>query len=116
MGPSAGVNLNYLLLSSAAHTSGKLHVRVNPTQSMYATYANVKGVPAPEGLSGMSLTGLKVMDSIVANIKSSRTSKADNGDGMDAFRALVNQFHELQKSQGPYAQALGTGLFLDMTA
>ncbi|GEM_PF-5458482 len=116
MGPSAGINLNYLLLSTAAHSTGKLHIQVNPNQSMYASYANVKGIPAPEGMTGMSLTGLKVMDTIVSNIRSARNNHEADGDGMDAFRAMVNKFRELQNKNGPYTQQIGKGILFDLTA
>lgn len=116
MGLMAGVNLNYLLLSSAALGQGKIPVRVDPEQSLYATYSNVKGIPAPEGHHGLSLTGLKILDSIVENIRAARNARSETPDGLDSFRRLVQEFRHLQDTMGPYAPGVPRGLLLDLTA
>ncbi len=108
--------LNYATINSVAQGNGKMTVPVHPSQSMYATYSNVKGVPAPDETAGLSLIGLKIVDTIIENIRSARAAQRSTMDGMDSYRELLQKFQRAQQGMGPYAPKLSSGLVLDLTA
>lgn len=112
----AGITLNYAYLTSVALGNGKMTVPVDPNQSLYATYNNVKGVPALEGTSGLSLIGLKIVDTIIENIRSARAAQNKQMDGMDAFRQMVQKFQKAQEQLGPYTPKIQNGLFINVNA
>lgn len=116
MGPVAGVILNYGYLNTVARGNGKMTVPVDPAHFLYATYQNIKGVPASEGMTGLSLFSLKIVDTIIENIRSARSAQSSQIDGRDAIRELVQKFHDIQKQRGPYAVPFPTGAILDLTA
>lgn len=91
-------------------------VPVHPSQSMYATYSNVKGVPSPDENGGLSLIGLKIVDTIIENIRSARAAQRSTMDGMDSYRELLQKFQRSQQSLGPYAARIPSALVLDLTA
>ena len=103
--------------------SGKMEVPVMASQSMYAQFQFVQGVPSAEG--GMSLDRLKVIDSLLAQINAHRQagtapmkredvnlSKPD-----DTIARLAAQAHQMQKEASAF-QGWGQtqGLVLDMSA
>jgi len=103
--------------------SGKLEVPVMASQSLYAQFQFVQGVPSTEG--GLSLDRLKVIDSLLAQINAHRLSGAApvKRDDVDlrqpdqTIAELSRQVSQMQKQASPF-QTWGTakGLVFDLSA
>jgi hypothetical protein len=103
--------------------SGKMAVPVLASQSLYAQFQYVQGVPSAEG--GLSLDRLKVIDSLLAQINAHRQAgtapvKLQEGDVSkpdEAIARLSAQVHKMQKEATPF-QAWGSAkaLVLDLSA
>jgi len=118
---SAGLVNPYNYYSSSI--SGKLSVPVMASESLYAQFQFVEGVPAAEG--GLSLDRLKVIDSLLAQINAHRQAgtapmklqDVDISKPDEAIAKLSAQVHDMQKDASPF-QAWGStkGLVLDLSA
>jgi len=103
--------------------SGRMEVPVLASQSLYAQFQFVQGVPSAEG--GLTLDRLKVIDSLLAQINAHRQSGApavkredvDLAKPEQTIAELSAQVHEMQKNATPF-QAWGTtkGLVFDLSA
>lgn len=103
--------------------SGKLAVPVMASQSLYAQFQFVEGVPAAEG--GVSLERLKVIDSLLAQINAHRQlgtaplklQDIDVSKPDEAIAKLSARAHEMQKDPSPF-RVWGPlkGLVLDLSA
>ena len=103
--------------------SGKMAVPVMASQSLYAQFQYVEGVPSAEG--GLSLERLKVIDSLLAQINAHRQlgtapvklQDIDVSKPDEAIAKLSAQAHQMQKDASPF-RAWGSlkGLVLDLSA
>jgi len=103
--------------------SGKMEVPVMASQSLYANFQFVQGVPSREG--GLSLDRLKVIDSLLAQINAHRQSgtapvkreEVNLSNPDQAIAELSAQVHEMQKNATPF-QGWGStkGLVFDLSA
>lgn len=119
--PSVGMINPYNYYS--APISGKLSVPVLASESLYAQFQFVEGVPAAEG--GLSLDRLKVIDSLLAQINAHRQAgtapvklqDVDISKPDEAIAKLSAQAHEMQKDASPF-QSWGPtrGLVIDLSA
>lgn len=121
---SPGVNsLNYYIKPF----SGKMEVPVLASQSLYANFTYVEGVPSESG--GLSLDRLKVIDSLIAQINSHqavgapalKASDLDLKNADDTIGRLAQQAFQMQKTaqESPVSyRAWGStsGLVLDLRA
>ena len=103
--------------------SGKMAVPVLASQSLYAQFQYVQGVPSAEG--GLSLDRLKVIDSLLAQINAHRQAGtapvklqgSDVSKPDEAIARLSAQVHQMQKDATPF-QGWGSAkaLVLDLSA
>lgn len=103
--------------------SGKMEVPVMASQSLYANFRYVQGVPSPEG--GLSLDRLKVIDSLLAQINAHRQAgtsplkreEVNLSHPDQAIAELSAQVHKMQKNATPF-QGWGSakGLVFDLSA
>lgn len=103
--------------------SGKMEVPVMASQSLYAHFQYVQGVPSAEG--GLSLDRLKVIDSLLAQINAHRQAgtspvkreEVDLSNPDQAIAELSAQVHQMQKNATPF-QGWGStkGLVFDRSA
>lgn len=103
--------------------SGKMEVPVMASQSLYANFQFVQGVPSTEG--GLSLERLKVIDSLLAQINAHRQSGAapirreevNLSQPDQTIAELSAQVHDLQKASTPFQTWDSTkGLVFDRSA
>ncbi|MDR0289477.1 MAG: hypothetical protein LBI06_00900 [Treponema sp.] len=98
---------------SAAQT-GKASLPVSPSSAIYAHFEHISGVPAPEGVQGVNINKLKIIDTLIgqlSRIRSENEALAMNTemDEEKRMNALFEQFQsELQRIQAssannPYA-------------
>lgn len=103
--------------------TGKMEVPVLASQSLYANFQYVQGVPSPEG--GISLDRLKVIDSLIAQINAHRQAgaaplKRDDvnlSQPEQTIAELSQRAHQMQKDSSPF-RSWGPlrGLILDLSA
>jgi len=103
--------------------SGKLAVPVLESQSLYAQFQYVEGVPSAEG--GVSLERLKVIDSLLAQINAHRQAGSaplklqdvDVSKPDEAIAKLSAQVHQMQKDPSPFRTwGPSQALVLDLSA
>lgn len=72
-------NLNpYSYHVSSSEASGKLFVPVSPSAVIYAQFNHISGVAAPKGQSGVSISKIQILNSLIENlskIKGAQNSK-----------------------------------------
>lgn len=51
-----------------AFQDGKAFLPVSPSSAIYAHFKHVSGVPAPEGVSGVNITKLKIIDTLIEHL------------------------------------------------
>ncbi|MBQ3838230.1 MAG: hypothetical protein IJS51_10585 [Treponema sp.] len=72
-------NLNpYSYHVSSSGASGKLFVPVSPSAVIYAQFNHISGVAAPKGQSGVSISKIQILNSLIENlskIKGAQNSK-----------------------------------------
>ena len=84
---------------------GRMSVPVSPSSYIYSHFKHVSGVPAPEGVSGVNINKLKIIDALIEQI--SRMKKqpeplfnAKEQDGETRISNLIEQYHkQLRKIQ-----------------
>jgi len=48
--------------------SGRMSVPVAPSSFIYSQFKHISGVPAPDGMSGVSINKLKILDTLIDQI------------------------------------------------
>lgn len=62
-------NLNpYSYHVSSSGASGKLFVPVSPSAVIYAQFNHISGVAAPKGQSGVSISKIQILNSLIENL------------------------------------------------
>ena len=116
--PSIGYAIN-------ASQSGRTSLPVAPGQVIYSHFRHVSGTPAPEGTQGVSITRLKILDTLIDQLSKMKNEPKVN-PGLEEetdekrINALLEQYHkEIRAAQAvsvytPAAPA--TGLLFNITA
>lgn len=103
--------------------SGKMEVPVMASQSLYANFQFVQGVPSQEG--GLSLDRLKVIDSLLAQINAHRQAgtqpmkreEVNLSNPDQAIAELSAQVHKMQKNATAFESwGSSKGLVFDLSA
>jgi len=53
---------------SIAQSSGRASVPVSPSAYIYSQFEHVSGVPAPEGVRGVNIDKLKILDTLIGQL------------------------------------------------
>ncbi len=66
-------NLNpYSYHVSSSGASGKLFVPVQPSAVIYAQFNHISGIAAPKGQSGVSISKIQILNSLIENLSKIR--------------------------------------------
>ena len=102
----------------SATQSGKMSIPVSPSAYIYSHFKHVSGVPAPEGVSGLSINKLKIIDTLIEQLyrmkKQPEISKIDTEEKDSEIRtdALIEKYNnqirntETANVSNPYAPAM----------
>ena len=119
--PSIGYAIN-------AYQNGRMSVPVSPSSYIYSHFRHVSGVPAPEGVDGVSITRLKIIDTLIEQISRMRQEPVPSLGDMELenenrINALIDQYqNQLRNLQAanvnnPYAAASPlVGVLFSITA
>ena len=96
--------------------SGRMSVPVSPSSFIYSQFKHISGVPAPDGISGVSINKLKILDTLIEQINKLKKQieppvdmKMEEGDlrlgGLiDQFQNQVRKIHT-EGAKGLYPPA-----------
>jgi hypothetical protein len=89
-------SIDYALSASAG---GRVSLPVSPSSYIYSQFKHISGIPAPEGVEGVSVSKLKIIDSLIAEIvrlrEMPKPSYGPQGESAEErFTAMVEQFQE----------------------
>ena len=74
---SLNANIYNSMVSSGVGT-GKLYVRVKPSQVLYAQFEHVSGVPAPsKESSGVSISKIQILNSLIGRMAGFKSNPAN---------------------------------------
>jgi hypothetical protein len=101
----------------SASQGGRMSVPVSPSSYIYSQFKHISGVPAPEGVSGVNINKLKIIDTLIEQI--SRMKKqpepsfnidTEEQNSEMQINALIEQYHDqvrtiqASNASNPYAQ------------
>jgi len=89
-------------------TDGRMSLPVSPGMMIYSHFKHVSGTPAPEGIQGVNISKLKILDTMIeqlSKMKNQPHANFGNIEGTDENRinALIDQYQKQIKA----AQAMG---------
>jgi hypothetical protein len=97
-----------------ASQTGKASLPVSPSAAIYAHFKHVSGVPAPDGVSGVNINKLKIIDTLIEQLSKLKqqpdplTDGAEH-DGEQRINAMIdkyqNQIRQTVTANSPYAPA-----------
>lgn len=117
--------------AASAVSGGRMSVPVAPSQVIYSYFKHVSGTPAPEGTTGVNISRLQILNTLIDQLDKMKgqggTGQApmvDTGTigGLDEKRvnALIEQYHQQIKaaqSISPYTPASpATGSLFNIAA
>lgn len=123
---SAIPSIGYAIRASDA---GKMSLPVSPASYIYSHFKHVSGVPAPEGIRGVAITKLKILDVLIEQLGQIKKAPADIDFGGlvpsdERVDALISQYESQIRSARaanaviPYtpAPAAPTGALFSLSA
>lgn len=99
--------------SQTVPQAGKASLPVSPSAAIYAHFKHISGVPAPDGVSGVNINKLKIIDTLIEQL-SKLKQRPDflaegTGDGESRINALIekyqNQVRQTMNANSLYAPA-----------
>jgi hypothetical protein len=93
---------------SASH-GGRTSLPVAPANYIYSHFKHVSGVPAPEGVRGVTINKLKILDVLIEQLNQIKKRPEMNHElspSEDRIDALIEQY----RSQIRQAQAVSTAM------
>jgi hypothetical protein len=87
--------------AQAAVLNGKTSIAVPPSTVLYAHFEHVSGVPAPEGVNGVSISKLKILDSMIERLRQMREQhlKVNELPGVSNTEERFNVLIDMMKKQ-----------------
>ena len=98
----------------SASQNGRVSLPVSPSSYIYSHFNHVSGVPASEGENGVSISRLKIIDTLIEQISRMRGQPeplfdySEQGND-DRINALIDQYHDQMRNiqaanaNNPYA-------------
>lgn len=96
--------------------SGRMSVPVSPATFIYSQFKHISGVPAPDGVSGVSINKLKILDTLIGQIDKLKKQpepqidlQLQDGDSrlprlIDQYQNQVRRIH-MEGAKGLYPPA-----------
>jgi len=99
-------SMGYAISASAA--GGRASLPVAPGMLIYSHFKHVTGTPAPEGTTGVNISKLKILDTLIEQLSRAKNQAAASGkseefgdlEGSDEARinALIEQYQRQLKT------------------
>jgi hypothetical protein len=111
---SLSPNLGYAMSISSG---GRTSVPVSPSNYIYSHFKHVSGVPAPDGMQGVSITKLKVLDVMIERLSKMKTQMqqqpemtANSNETKKMSDEQIDALIETYKNQMKQAEAASTAM------
>lgn len=108
-------NLNPYAFSFSSGQAGKLYVPVRPTAVIYAQFDHVSGFPARQGESGVSLSKVQILNTLIGHLSAMKGSqnavpKANGLSGKQIDAMIKNLQNQVKQTvSAPSAQYAPSG-------
>jgi hypothetical protein len=108
-----------------AASDGRMSIPVAPSQMIYSHFKHVSGTPAPEGTSGVNISRLQILNTLIDQLQkmkgdSSIDTSLINEQDEKRINTLINQYQQQIKavqSASIYTPAApATGLLFNIAA
>jgi hypothetical protein len=115
-------SIGYALSSTG---DGRMSLPVAPGQVIYSYFKHVSGTPAPEGTTGVNISKLKILNTLIDQLERIKSQPmADLGtldeNNEQRINALIEQYHQQIKATQNISlytpAAPGTGLLFNIAA
>ncbi len=99
---SLSPNLGYAISISG---SGKASIPVSPSNYIYSHFKHVSGIPAPDGMQGVSISKLKVLDVMIERLSKMKQQPEMNSlQGREMSDKQIDALIETYKNEMKQAQ------------
>jgi hypothetical protein len=90
-GATAFPNFSYAMTAS---NSGRMSFPVSPANYIYSQFKHVSGVPAPEGMQGVTVTKLKILDVMIEKLSQMKQRPELNTQDLsnEQIDALISKY------------------------
>jgi len=87
----------------SAAVDGRMSLPVSPSQVIYSHFKHVSGTPAPEGTSGVNITKLKILDTLIEQLSKMKNQSfsefgIENEQDENRINALIDQYQKQIKA------------------
>ncbi|MDR0315842.1 MAG: hypothetical protein LBH97_02965 [Treponema sp.] len=90
---------------SVSH-GGRMSLPVSPSSYIYSHFKHVSGVPAPEGVRGVNINRLKILDTLIEQLSQMKKQPAPSfGESGESHEKRINAMIEQYQGQVKAAQA-----------
>jgi hypothetical protein len=109
----------------SAAVDGRMSIPVAPSQMIYSHFKHVSGTPAPEGTTGVNISKLKILNTLIDQLQKMKNQPsidlgALNEKDEKRINMLIEQYQQQMKvvqSSGIYTPAApSTGLLFNIAA
>jgi len=91
----------------SAASAGRMSLPVSPSMVIYSHFKHVSGTPAPEGTSGVNISKLKILDTLIEQLsKMKKQASVDFGSLSESDEGRINALVEQYQKQIKAAQAV----------
>ncbi len=105
---SLSPNLGYAISISG---NGRTSIPVSPANYIYSHFKHVSGTPAPEGMQGVSLSKLKVLDVMIERLsKMKQQPEMNTSQGKEMSDKQIDALIETYENQIKQAQAASAAM------
>ncbi|MDR2899954.1 MAG: hypothetical protein LBV20_00340 [Treponema sp.] len=100
---SLSPNLGYAMSISS---SGRASFPVSPSNYIYSHFKHVSGIPAPDGMQGVSISKLKVLDVMIERLSKMKQQPdmMNTADGKEMSEKQIDALIETYKNEMKQAQ------------
>jgi len=90
-GTSSFPNIGYAMTASG---SGRMSLPVTPANYIYSQFKHVSGVVAPEGINGVAITKLKILDVMIEQLSQMKKRPDLNTENLsnEQIDALISKY------------------------
>jgi hypothetical protein len=113
----------------SAAAGGRMSLPVSPSAYIYSHFKHVSGVPAPEGVKGVTISKLKILDTLIEQLSKMKQQPQPSfgvpgEDAEKRINALIEQYEgQIRAAQAaqsipysPAAAAPASGILLSVSA
>ena len=99
-------SIGYAISTASA---GRMSLPVSPSAYIYSHFKHVSGVPAPEGVQGVTISKLKILDTLIEQLaRMKKQPSVIPGEGDENRDERINALIEQYQGQIRAAQAAGS--------